>query len=304
MKHAFRAIGISCAMIVAGAPAGAAAPAAQAQGSPQAVVEELLAADRAFAAASSKTDLVTGISAMFADDVSMGMPPGKFSRNKAEAIEGLRANPANGGAKAEWTPIRGGISADGQHGFTAGYMTITADGKPPRHAKYVSYWVKKPEGWRVASYKRGARPDGSAPAKLLPPSLPPRLVAPKGDAAAIARYKSSLDQAERSFSDEAQKIGIGPAFKKYGRADAINQGQGSEFVVGAEAIGAGFGDEPTSPVTWAPDDVLVASSGDFGITWGFLRLNGPVPEGQPAQIPYTTVWRRDSVNDPWRYVAE
>ena len=302
MRYALSAIGVGCAIMLAEVPAGAMA--AQAQASPQAVVEELLATDRAFAAASAKTDLVTGISAMFADDVSMVMPPGKFSSTKAEAIEGLRANPANAGARAEWTPIRGGISADGQHGFTVGYMTITAEGKPPRYAKYVSYWVKKPDGWRVASYKRGGRPDGSAPTKLLPPSLPPRLVAPKHDAAAIAQYEASLDRAERSFSDDAQTIGIGPAFKKYGRADAINQGQGSEFVVGAEAIGAGFGDEPTSPVTWAPDKVLVASSGDFGITWGFLRLNGSGPEGQPAQIPYTTVWRRDSVNDPWRYVAE
>src|SRR2546428_9713920 len=50
----------------------------QASDSPQTVVDELLAADRAFSAASAKTDLVSGLTAMFADDVAIPMPPGQF----------------------------------------------------------------------------------------------------------------------------------------------------------------------------------------------------------------------------------
>ena len=41
-------------------------------------------------------------------------------------VQALRANPDNAGARLEWAPIRGGISADGQHGFTFGYMTVLA----------------------------------------------------------------------------------------------------------------------------------------------------------------------------------
>lgn len=44
--------------------------------SPQRVADELLAADRAFSAAAAKTDLVTGISAVFANDVAMPAPGG------------------------------------------------------------------------------------------------------------------------------------------------------------------------------------------------------------------------------------
>ena len=28
------------------------------------------------------------------------------------------------------------------------------------------------------------------------------------------------------------------------------------------------------------------------------------PAGQPASIPFFTVWKRDAPNQPWRYIAE
>ena len=43
---------------------------------PQQIADELLAADRAFAGASAKTDLISGLSAMFASDVAMPTPTG------------------------------------------------------------------------------------------------------------------------------------------------------------------------------------------------------------------------------------
>src|SRR6185312_1591622 len=91
--------------------------------SPQAVMDELLATDRSYSAASAKTDLVTGISAMFANDVAMSVPGGKFSASAAEATAALRAVPDNAQSRAEWIPVRGGISADGLQGYTWGYMT-------------------------------------------------------------------------------------------------------------------------------------------------------------------------------------
>ena len=66
---------------------------------------------------------------------------------------------------------------------------------------------------------------------------------------------------------------------------------------------SGDSNEP-SPVSWSADDVLVAPSGDFGVTFGMIRPNGPPPEGQPAAIPFFTIWMRDGPDQPWRYVAE
>src|SRR5437868_1326397 len=206
---------IGCAL------AAIAAPLVYAAATPQAVVDELLAADRAFSAASAKTDLISGLAAMFADDVVIPMPPGQFVNGKTAVVEALKTNADNLTARTDWTPVRGGISADAQHGFTFGYMTIhRADGaKLP--LKYLAYWMKKPEGWRVAVYKRSRA--NAAPASITPvaPALPPALAAPTTDASVLAKAKASLDAAERAFSNEAQTIGIGPAFVKFGSADAI-----------------------------------------------------------------------------------
>lgn len=68
-------------------------------------------------------------------------------------------------------------------------------------------------------------------------SLETSLRAASNDASALERFRESLDQAERAFSDEAQKIGLGAAFAKFGTADAVNMGGPNEagFVIVAES---------------------------------------------------------------------
>jgi hypothetical protein len=214
----------------------------------------------------------------------------------------LRSNPANLSGRAEWAPVRGGLSADGLHGFTLGSMTMRQQDGSERPGKYLAYWVRRPEGWRVALYRRVLRPEGPVPAAMMAPALPSRLVRPRRDAALLRRHAESLSLAERSFSAEAQRTGVGPAFRRWGTADSTNMGRDAAFTVGAGNIGQGGG-EPAE-ISWGPDGVLVASSGDLGVTWGLIRPNGPVPEGRPAAIPFFTVWRRASPTAPWRYVAE
>ena len=279
---------------------------------PQSVVDELLEADRAFAVAAAKTTVIPALLAMFADDVVLPTPPPKpgFARGKTQAEEVLKTNPANATSRLEWAPIRGGVSADGRHGFTVGYLTLTAAEGKTQAVKYVTYWIKTADGWKAAIYKRVGAGQPPTSRAMLPPALPARLVAPETDASVIAKHKASLEAAEKAFSDEAQKIGIGPAFAKYGSADAVNIGPptSGDFVFGAAAIaknvGAGSEGKP-SPVAWAADEgSIVASSGDLGVTFGFIRNNGTPAPGQPSAIPFFTIWRRASVNDPWRYVAE
>lgn len=276
-------------------------------GDPRAALDGLLAADRAFAAASARTDLVSGISAQFAPDVVMPLPNGSFAESAEAAAAALRENPANTGARAEWAPLRGGISADGEHGFTFGYMTIhQADGTVVP-AKYLAYWVRQPAGWRVAVYRRGRRPEGAVSTDLLPPALPARMVPPSADRAVWEAHRASLDAAERAFSDESQSIGLGPAFAKWGSADAMNMGREATFTLGAENIGAaiGAGAPGPSPVSWAPDRVIVASSGDLGVTIGRIRPNTPPADGSGAAgQPFFTIWRRPTPDAPWRYIAE
>lgn len=278
--------------------------------SPQVAMDKLLATDRAYSAASAKTDLVSGISAMFAGDVAMSIPGGKFSGGAGEAVAALRAVPDNARSRAEWVPVRGGISADGLQGYTWGYMTIWRPDNTTTPAKYLSYWVKGSEGWRVVAYRRRQRPPGEVSLAAVAPSLPVRSIAPSTDAALIESYRASLDATERAFSDSAKIIGLGVAFARYGRPDAVNMGGANDaaFVVGAEAIGRTVsGGKPAEPstLTWAPDRTIVASSGDLGVTIGLIRETAPGADpNAPTVFPFFTVWQRASAAEAWRYVAE
>lgn len=266
---------------------------------PAAVADELLAADRAFAADARDRDLITALSAQFHDDVTMTWPGG-FAWGRAAAEDALRSNAANATSRVTWNPVRVGIAADGMHGFTFGTMTTSLADGTVRPGKYMTYWIKRDGVWKAAAYKRAAAGAGDPPA-LMPPSLPDRLVAASPDKVRHDALVEGLRAAEQSFSDEAQKIGVGPAFQKFGHPDAVNMGPPDNpgFVVGADAIGGGMGTGPTT-ITWNAERAIVASSGDLGVTFGYIRLK----DGSRPPIPFFTIWRRDSPSSPWRYIAE
>lgn len=273
---------------------------------PQAAVDGLLAADRAFAEAAKATDPVSGLAAMMDPEVVMPAAAQGLMVGRDAALRALRSNPAMRGSHAEWTPVRGGISADGQHGFTYGYMTISGADPARAERKYLSYWVRRPEGWRVLVYKQIGRAAGPVSLELMPPSLPPAMTAPIDDPVALAALRQDLAAAEQAFSDEAQRIGMRNAFRRWGREDAMNIFEGAEFRVGLDAISAGFPADQTvpTPISWSAERAIVASSGDLGVTIGTIRRNAPVAEGERAASPFFTIWRRDRIGDPWRYVAE
>jgi ketosteroid isomerase-like protein len=131
----------------------------------------------------------------------------------------------------------------------------------------------------------------------------------KNDAAAIEKSRESLADAERSFSRDAQTMGIGEAFKKYGSPDAINLGGPDTltFTTGNDAIGSavGSGAPPkTSPVNWGPEKTFIAASGDFGVTIGYIVRNAPNADGRiPPGQAFFTIWRKNA-EGVWRYIAE
>ncbi|HEX8366741.1 MAG TPA: DUF4440 domain-containing protein [Allosphingosinicella sp.] len=271
-----------------------------AAGTPQEALNTLLAADRAFASIASERSLGAALAGMLDEQVMMPLPNATFARGRADA---LNAFAASGGfqSRGGWTPVRGGISADGSHGFTWGYTEARAPDGSVRPGKYLSYWVRRAGSWRVAAYRRVPRPEGEVSTRMLPPALPARLIG----ARPLRGAAQSLAAAERAFSADAQRIGLGPAFAHWGSADAMNLGREPAVTIGAAAIAARMPQEAPSRLRWAPDEgVLVAPSGDLGVTFGWIRPNGTVPEGQPAAFPFFTVWRRAAPDAPWRYVAE
>jgi hypothetical protein len=278
---------------------------ASAQSTPRSIADELLAADRAFAAAAKGKEIIPALTAMLAPDVIATIGPG-IVNGSANVAETLKTNPLNTAGRIEWTPARVGLSGDGTHGFTAGFMTVQRADGSTQPLKYLAYWAKQKDGWRVLVYKRGV-------AKQPAPEMDVTYVLPKQLArasAAIERDRESLADAERSFSRDAQTMGLMAAFKKYGDPEAINLGgpDVATFLVGNDAIGAGVGagsPSHSSPLHWGPDQTIIAPSGDFGVTIGYLVPNEPGPDGKPRpRIPFFTIWKRDSPTGKWLYIAE
>jgi hypothetical protein len=166
----------------------------------------------------------------------MMQAPGGFVRGRDAAIAALAANADNARSKVTWTPIGGGTSSGGTDGFTYGYMTTTRPDGTTQPGKYVAYWVRQALGWRIAVYRRVPRPAGDV--ALTPHALSVATRAlPVGDSATVQRYADELSLTEHSFSREAQSLGLGAAFARFGAPAAVNVGNGAEFVRGPEAIG-------------------------------------------------------------------
>lgn len=276
---------------------------------PREALDSLLAADRAFALAAGATDLVSALTAMFVENVVM-QAPGGHVRGRDAATRALRTSGDGLRSRVSWSPARGGVSSDGRHGFTLGYLTITRPDGRSEPGKYLAYWVRAESGWRVAAYKRVPRPALDAPALSLAPSLPTPAL-PRGDAAAVQRYADELSLAEHAFSNDALYIGLGPAFEKWGAPDAVNLGgpTSAGIVVGpaniARSVTAGIPEE--MGIRWAPEQVIVSTTGDLGVSIGTITFTTPAAEGRAAttrEVPFFTVWKRAWPTDPWRYVAE
>lgn len=275
-------------------------------GNPAQAVEELLRADRTYATSAASTNLVEGLGAMFDDSVAMFGGPAGRSQTRAEAVATLRTNAANLTSSATWTPIRGGISADGRHGFTQGYIATRLANGDSVPGKYLAYWVKRSSEWKVAVYKRAPRAPGAVSTAMLAPSLPDPGFS-IGNAARRREFADEIRNAEASFSDEAGVVGTPEAFRRWGAPDAVNLGYGPEWVQGNVAIGAAQPPPDGRRISWSSDTVIVAATGDLGVSMGRITIT-PAPSGgtiAPTRIVhFFTIWKRASPSAPWRYVAE
>ena len=290
-----RLIGLLWALMMIGA-----APAA-AQSNPAAARNALLAADRNFSQQAAARDPAEGIAAAFAPDVVVSMRQGAVS-GREQAILSLRANPNYQGSHARWRPIGGLVSADGQQGVTTGYLDIDGFADAQRAGRrYLAYWVKRPEGWRILAYRQVIRQPDEPIVPSYSPPLPSRAL--RATPRAAAAHATEVAAAERAFSDRAQQVGLKAAFGEFGHPQAIHLAAPRGYAIGLQAITANFEEGSTSPLRWSSDRTVAASSGDLGLSIGRIYPNGAAPAGQPASIPFFTIWHRDP-GGQWRYIAE
>lgn len=267
-------------------------------------VDELLAADRAFASQAATVDPVAGITAMLDADAAMPVTGKGIVTGKAAVTDAFKASPAFKDGHLSWAPVRAGVAADGTHGFTYGFLTVGSGDAAKRDRKYLSYWVKRPAGWRVVAYRQNPREAGEVSTAMIEPALPAFAAEPLDNPAITALHQESLAAAEKSFSDHAQNVGLKTAFRDFGRQDAMNMYAGAGFAYGLDAVVANFKEEGPAKIHWSTERSFVASSGDLGVSIGMIRPNDPPKAGEPEGFPFFTVWKRDGPNEPWRYIAE
>jgi ketosteroid isomerase-like protein len=135
----------------------AAAPSPTAPG----IAQELLAADRAFAARAASEGVGAAFGALATPTAVLVTAAGELPIGPAAIAAGFADWPA--GAALEWAPVYGFAAASGDLGFTVGeaiFRRPGADGRPVESGtKYLTIWRRQPDGeWRYAADGGNARP--------------------------------------------------------------------------------------------------------------------------------------------------
>jgi len=113
--------------------------------------DELLSADRRFAAETAKRGL-DGWMSFLADDAARLDLGGKAARGLDDIRKRDSSIFADSSIRLIWDPTDAGLFKDGNHGFTTGRYQLIKTGSPPDTLStggYVSIWRRDDGKWKV-----------------------------------------------------------------------------------------------------------------------------------------------------------
>ncbi|MGR4862843.1 DUF4440 domain-containing protein [Caulobacter sp. LARHSG274] len=105
---------------------------------------------------------------------------------------------------------------------------------------------------------------------------------------------AEIEQAERAFAADGLALGIRDSFLKHMADDAIVFRPGP---VGAKALYAKRPSSKTPQLQWWPQTVVIARSGDLGLSVGPWAIDGK------RGGYYATIWRKDAAG-AWKWVYD
>ena len=120
------------------------------------------------------------------------------------------------------------------------------------------------------------------------------------------QWKNEILETEQNFAIMAEDEGIHKAFLTYAAEDAVLM-RNDTLVIGKKNITEYFNsqvpDDNSMSLTWKPDFVDVATSGDLGYTYGQYTLSYTDSSGTRIKNTgvFHTVWKKQS-DGIWRYV--
>ena len=122
----------------------------------------------------------------------------------------------------------------------------------------------------------------------------------------IEKWKHEILETEQNFAIMARDKGIRDAFLTYAAEDAVLM-RNNTLVIGKKAISVYFENNASKDkdvsLTWKPDFVDVAASGDLGYTYGnytFSYIDSSDNKIENKGV-FHTVWKRQS-DGTWRFV--
>lgn len=205
----------------------------------------------------------------------------------------------------------GDVSADGQFGFTFGWIQRTAvsSGSPvTTYGTYVSTWAREDDDpFRVTAYYTRVS---------LTPHIPtrdgfPLLLGGTGAGGVphpgpVEQQKRTLLRTDADFAAYSVANGFSPAFPAYAADFVMPYGRNFFFLLGKQEIADFYaGGTPDEVLDWTPLYAGSSESGDLGYTVGKSVDTITNPEGSVDRLysKYLTIWARQA-DGAWRFIAD
>ena len=278
-----------------------------AQPAPPSDLARLVAAERAFAAATKELGVRDGFLTFFVPDaIDIAPQGGKLAIvNATERLRAQPPGPVPPQRQLLWEPRWGAVSRAGDLGWLTGPYRIHDAAAPDkdRHGAYFSIWRRQTDG----TYK--VRLDiGIATAREL--QFPAGFTAARTDSTLIVDAVYSAEAAdaeirlvEARFAEAASKD-VDAAYRAHLMPDArLHRNERSPFV-GAEAA-ATFMAASFDRMTWAVLHTEMAASKDMAFTAGSYDAAAKPSEGRPGTHErgfFVRVWHRTA--DGWKIAFE
>jgi ketosteroid isomerase-like protein len=286
-------------------PAPAASAPASAAPAPvidrQAALDGVVAAEKAFAKLTAEKGMREGFLAYLADDSIVFDPD---PANGPQVWKARKPSPA----LLEWYPVHSEVSLAGDLGFNTGpydFRPKPTDEKPVAWGQFATIWKRQADGsWKAALDLGTSTPEPTAAAipalALAGPARVEASALPKVDVAAAT---AALLGADRALAAATQEKGSAAAYDGLLADDVRLLRVSHQPALGREAARALLA-EYAMPTTWEPLGGGVASSGDLGYSYGFVKKHEDGPESPWINTSnYLRVWRREK-DGPWKLAFE
>jgi hypothetical protein len=248
-------------------------------------VDEVIAAERAFAAETRRRGFREGFLAWIAPDGFL------FQPGPVPARPGLEAIPADAppppGPPLFWWPQFAGAALSGDLGFTSGGATIPV--------RYFTVWQRQDDGSWKWIYDGGPRLSAPLPGGEGDPVIRlPRATASAGSAEAALAEVGPLEMevARLAVTDAAN------ARTAWLAPEALVAGSAGASYPGREHHAAELARQPARQAM-RPLGGIASRAGDLAFTWGESRWTA---DGADRWGHYARIWQKRS--EGWRIVAD